>query len=561
MPVEVSKLWSKIVNVVGVLPTYKRELNVTFYRRIIMRVKLIYLISVVLVLGLVGNATGRYGDYKFSDAGADHLWTNPDNWNPNADWPPGPPNAIDDGANFNKAGTKCEIMDGMDALCRGFMIASGPVANEAEVSGGYLTCQWLNVGCGRQLGTKGYLTITGGLITVNGLFGIPHQFDLREPQLEMIQGHVDLYGGIVNTNNIALGDRSQKNGGGIGTMDITEGTLIVSGDKTAEIQAWIDKGWITAYGGGGEFELDYNWRYLDSTTLTAFLSENKAQLPNPENNAVDVQPEVTLSWSPGDNVQMLNGHDLYLGTNLDDVNDATRTDHPNVEYYNLGATSYGPLSLDFNKTYYWRVDELNDAHPNKMWKGYLWNFTIIEHLVVDDFESYDGSPLSGTWTASGSAISSVETSEIHGGSQAMSVGYDDSTSAVVTRGIAGEDWTKNGIEALYIWCKANSDAAQLSVKLNNSGSEQLISNIGQRSDWQRLIFDLSLFDVDLKSISSIAIEITAVTGGVGTVHIDDIALYPCIAGGLAADFNGDCVVDSKDFAVFGDSWLEEKYWP
>ena len=73
-------------------------------------------------------------------------------------------------------------------------------------------------------------------------------------------------------------------------MNITEGAIYVAGDKTADIQTWIDNGWITAYGGNGEFDLDYGVRYTGETSLTAFISENRAQLPSPETKSIEVPP-------------------------------------------------------------------------------------------------------------------------------------------------------------------------------------------------------------------------------------------------------------------------------
>ncbi|NIS81930.1 MAG: hypothetical protein GTO14_17355, partial [Anaerolineales bacterium] len=52
-------------------------------------------------------------------------------------------------------------------------------------------------------------------------------------------------------------------------------------------------------------------------------------------------------------------------------------------------TSYGPLLLDLGKTYYWRVDEVNEAETPATWPGKLWNFTTQEYFVVDDIESYN----------------------------------------------------------------------------------------------------------------------------------------------------------------------------
>ncbi|KPK38885.1 MAG: hypothetical protein AMJ65_12260, partial [Phycisphaerae bacterium SG8_4] len=45
--------------------------------------------------------------------------------------------------------------------------------------------------------------------------------------------------------------------------------------------------------------------------------------------------------------------------------------------------------LSWDSTYYWRVDEVNDANPDSPWTGAVWSFATGAFLVVDDFESYD----------------------------------------------------------------------------------------------------------------------------------------------------------------------------
>ena len=54
---------------------------------------------------------------------------------------------------------------------------------------------------------------------------------------------------------------------------------------------------------------------------------------------------------------------------------------------------------------------------------------------------------------------------------------------------------------------------------------------------------------------------TTTPGGAGTVYFDAIRIYPCRPGGLAADLNGDCVVDLADLSIFLDGWLDKKLWP
>lgn len=60
----------------------------------------------------------------------------------------------------------------------------------------------------------------------------------------------------------------------------------------------------------------------------------------------------------------------------------------------------GALELQLGESYYWRVDEVNEAEAVVSWEGDLWDFTISEFLVVDDFERYtddEGRRIYGTW--------------------------------------------------------------------------------------------------------------------------------------------------------------------
>ncbi len=70
-------------------------------------------------------------------------------------------------------------------------------------------------------------------------------------------------------------------------------------------------------------------------------------------------------------------HDVYFGTVLDDVNTASRA-NPMGVLVSQGQTdtTYTPRRrLDFGQTYYWRVDEVNAAPDNTIFKGEVWSFT------------------------------------------------------------------------------------------------------------------------------------------------------------------------------------------
>jgi hypothetical protein len=107
------------------------------------------------------------------------------------------------------------------------------------------------------------------------------------------------------------------------------------------------------------------------------LSSPKASNPNPEDGALHGDTWVDLSWSPGDSAV---SHDVYLGDNRDDVDngtgDAFRGNQADTSYI-AGFPGFAfPDGLVPGTTYYWRIDEVNDAEPNSPWKGNVWSFSI-----------------------------------------------------------------------------------------------------------------------------------------------------------------------------------------
>ncbi|MHC4597361.1 MAG: hypothetical protein ACYS19_20750, partial [Planctomycetota bacterium] len=144
----------------------------------------------------------------------------------------------------------------------------------------------------------------------------------------------------------------------------------------------------------------------------------------------------------------------------------------------MTEASHGPLSLDLAQTYYWRVDEVNEAETPVTWQGAVWNFTTQKYFVVDDFESYNDldttDPESNriflTWidgydlATNGSIVgydvpSFTEQTIVHGDRQSMPLFYDNSGTAQYSEATltltSGRDWTIRGIEALSLWFKGN----------------------------------------------------------------------------------------------------------
>jgi len=100
------------------------------------------------------------------------------------------------------------------------------------------------------------------------------------------------------------------------------------------------------------------------------LAEMKASDPYPYDAAVGVEINPTLSWSSGATAV---AHDVYFGTSYNNVNNATVT-NPLGVLVSQGQTSnsYNPGTLSYNRTYYWRVDEV-DEQGNRT-KGDIWLF-------------------------------------------------------------------------------------------------------------------------------------------------------------------------------------------
>ena len=101
--------------------------------------------------------------------------------------------------------------------------------------------------------------------------------------------------------------------------------------------------------------------------------------PSPEDTAENIPENVELSWTKG---ILAVQHKVYFGTEAGNLLLVTDVTQPQ------DACSYDPPGdFDLNKTYYWRVDEVNGAYT---WTGDEWSFTVASYHVIDDFESYQG---------------------------------------------------------------------------------------------------------------------------------------------------------------------------
>jgi len=196
--------------------------------------------------------------------------------------------------------------------------------------------------------------------------------------------------------------------------------------------------------------------------------------PNPSDGAiVDVErAKQPLSWSSGDNAAQ---HDVYFGLDKTAVENAVSSDTKGIYRGRQAGTTYAPPeSLEWGTgPYYWRIDEYNT--DGTTCEGGIWSFTVADHLIVDDFESYTDDDLAGNavWQSwidgfgiadNGAQVGYLlppycEQTIVHGGAQSMPFFYDNTagvrnSEAELTL-TAPRDWTAHGVGELSLWFRGN----------------------------------------------------------------------------------------------------------
>jgi len=113
----------------------------------------------------------------------------------------------------------------------------------------------------------------------------------------------------------------------------------------------------------------------------------KASAPSPKDGATDARRDgTTLSWTPGGTTGK---YDVYVGSVRKYVENAERAHPVYLEASSVGQTAktFSPGRLELGKTYYWRVDEVNDVDPNNVTvcQGDIWSFMVeVPALPVSD---------------------------------------------------------------------------------------------------------------------------------------------------------------------------------
>ncbi|MHC4593436.1 MAG: LamG domain-containing protein [Planctomycetota bacterium] len=297
--------------------------------------------------------------------------------------------------------------------------------------------------------------------------------------------------------------------------------------------------------------------------------------PNPIDGAKNVPVDAVLNWSPGHSAEK---HIVHFGTAPSDVDpNATAVGDPAQPQ---DVNSFDPAGLEFGKTYYWRIDEVNSTDANSPRMGEPWRFTVADYLVVDDFESYDRYTLYDAWMQTGQeyVYLSKNPGPFYKCRQSMgySYYYDDFFYSEATYPFSSaQDWAFSGVKALELFFRGKEDNdtnGRMYLVLGDSDVGTVVPYDGDANNisketWQLWRIDLQDLDVNLSNIGYISIGFSNATSqppgrGIGTVFFDDIRLFPsrCLEENRPdADFNGDCAVGFDDLEEMAYSWLNTRH--
>jgi len=297
-----------------------------------------------------------------------------------------------------------------------------------------------------------------------------------------------------------------------------------------------------------------------------------AYSPSPVNTATSVSRDAILQWSSGGPDLR---HDVYFGEDEELVAKAT----PESQGIYCGARpvgneTYDPGVLQWGKTYYWRIDGINEIDPNGPWQGEVWSFTTMDAVpvfTVDDFESYDDhcSRIFFTWQGGwghsggenieacnappydGNGSSALvgntdppfaEQVVVHEGAQSLPIDYDNENwpwfSEAQRVWSTPQNWTDDDGDALVLYFRGEAgntqDGLYVAIEDSHGGIAVLLHPDAQAvratewQEWRVSLVDLDTVGVDVTVVRQMVIGVgdrgNPQSGGTGRIYIDDIQL-------------------------------------
>jgi hypothetical protein len=320
-------------------------------------------------------------------------------------------------------------------------------------------------------------------------------------------------------------------------------------------------------------------------------NDEAAHLPYPPNKAENVPFNSILNWIPG---SFAGKYNVYLGADISDVYPDAHTIQEHVQPQDVNY--FDPNTLELGKTYFWRIDEVNESDPNKLSTGNVWSFTVADSFVLDDFDDYDSSyTINDKWKMEGYGYRTLVTDPqpVHSCRYSMEVDFyfGDSRYSIATSYFdKPQNWISAGIKTieLYFHGYANNMTGSLMYIILGDGNVEVKipydkdMNNTSLEKWQLWRIDLTslgLFNeyssdanspeehLDMSKIKYLSVGFEQAPDipnayGYGVIYFDDIRFYSsrCLPeNSPEGDTNCDCTVDFRDFSELANNWLESGY--
>jgi len=281
-----------------------------------------------------------------------------------------------------------------------------------------------------------------------------------------------------------------------------------------------------------------------------------ARIPSPDSGQTDVGLGAILGWRPGREAA---AHKLYFGTDQQAVAEGS------APVQTLTQNVYPPGALALGQTYFWRVDEVNEAEVPSVWAGDVWSFSTAQFVTVDDFEAYDdvcnrvyyvwkggssnsANPACGVGEYAGNGTGSgvgnnappyAAQTIFRSGGQSMPMTYNNAAGAATSLAervwTSPQDWTAGGADTLRLFVRglATNVADQLYVTVEGfSGSAGTVNHASLEvvlaTTWQEWMIPFSSLEakgVKMNSVRRLAIGVgdpATPRSGTGTIYVDDI---------------------------------------
>ncbi len=464
--------------------------------------KLIYF---VLVMGLVGNVQAQ--DSTWTDAAGDHNWFTSENWSEfptDAHWAkvrnglPGPTitseGAVARRVHVGYAEGGALTVDGGTLVISADDLLLGKNGGSGTLN---MISGTINVGRDFEVGggNPGIVNMTGGTIIVGDDFMIP--------EATASTAEVNLDGGTIIVN----GDLNMRADGGTmnGKMNITAGTLIIDANVVSIVQGYIDNGWITAYGGNGTVQLDYDVTNEGQTTLKGVHKLN----PNPIDGGFALPGAVELSWTlpdpctPGQSVSV----DVYFTDNWEAI--YSFTDPASIQVVSQGNVTSVPVQTVPKTRYYWAIDSYIGSDSDPVY-GPIFSF-VIDNMPPQ----VDAGKDVVTWLLDG----------VRAGNLDATVSDDDAYTV---------QWT------------LISEPNEGTAVIETATAEDTVITLSALGEY---VLQLDASDGEYTGSDSVTIN----------VYSDSCQAAQSLPDyePLVGDLNGDCRVDEADMALLEENWLKD----